>query len=294
MRLSRTLKYASALKKRFGKKFHIHIYLPTKFATSDKLKKLAKYIDEVRFHPEFLSKELNEKEIEEDVDKIKTASKIFGKENTGIELPMIPEKKREILNFILLIRDYIGFVNLNELELGDTNFNYMTSHYKLDKMGYVIKGSLDAGKWLLNELKKHKVKLNVHLCTAELKNWHQYKNRLLRHKIMPFGKRTEDGSVVYYSVYSHELKKLLRTLNGKGYLDKIGKRIIVPEYIAEKLILQGFKVKRVEEYPTFDRAEIEVVNLINPAFQIFFLFLCWKLFFSLARRMLFHFQWIFQ
>ncbi|MFA5084343.1 MAG: radical SAM protein, partial [Candidatus Paceibacterota bacterium] len=31
--LDRTIKYAKALKKKFGKKFHIHIYLPTKLVT---------------------------------------------------------------------------------------------------------------------------------------------------------------------------------------------------------------------------------------------------------------------
>jgi pyruvate formate-lyase activating enzyme-like uncharacterized protein len=57
--LSRTIKFIRAFKKAFGKKFHIHIYLPTDIASKDKLEKLAKSgVDEIRFHPYFLSNDI--------------------------------------------------------------------------------------------------------------------------------------------------------------------------------------------------------------------------------------------
>lgn len=246
MFLDKTVKFASKLKKKFGKNFHIHIYLPTKFVTSDKLKKLSKCVDEVRFHPEFL---INPKTIELDLKKIKSANLFWKKQNIGIELPMIPDKKKEILDFILMAKDYVGFVNLNEFELSDTNFEIVTKKYKLEKGGYVIKGSVEAGQWILEQLKKKKEKINVHLCTAQLKNLHQFENRLKRHKIFPYGKRTEDGNVIY--LVANGKLKLKNT-----FYDKEKNRTILSEETAKKL-LGKIKIKRVEEFPTADRIEIE-------------------------------------
>jgi len=244
--LPRTIKFASELKKRFGKEFHIHIYLPTKFVTAEKLEKLSKVVDEIRFHPEFL---INKNIINEDVKKISLAGLFWNKPNIGIELPLIPDKKEEVVNFILKIKDYIGFVNLNEFELSDTNFDIVTKDYTLKKGGYVIKGSLEAGRWILNELKRKKINLKVHLCTAELKNQHQFRNRLKKHKILPYGKRTEDGTVIYLITK--------RKLTGKGkFYDKKKRRTILSESVAKKL-LGKYKITRVEEFPTHDRIEVE-------------------------------------
>jgi hypothetical protein len=248
LHFDRTIKFASELKKKFGKKFHIHIYLPTKLVTKEKLERLKKCVDEVRFHPEFL---INNKDTAEDIKKIELASKIFGKKNTGIELPMIPDRKEEILDFIWGTSDYVSFVNLNEFELSETNFNKITKEYELEEGGYVIKGSVEAGKWILKELEKRESKLKAHLCTAELKNCSQFANRLKRHKIFPYGKRTEEGMVIYLIVN--------KKLNLKGtFYDEKKNRTILSEGVARKLLKEGKeKIKRVEEFPTYDRIETE-------------------------------------
>lgn len=242
--LDRTIKFASELKKKFGKKFHIHIYFPIKFVNKEKLKKLSKCVDEVRFHPGFL---INKNSLKEDIEKIKIAEKILGRGNVGVELPMIPEKKIEILNFILRVEKYISFVNLNEFELSETNFNRITKNYKLKEGGYVVSGSLEAGKWILEKLKKSRLK--VHLCTAELKNCSQFANRLKRHKILPYGKRTKEGTVIYLIIN----KKL--NITGSFY-DEKKKRTILSEATARNL-LNKEKIIRVEEFPTYDRIEVE-------------------------------------
>lgn len=246
----RTIKFASKLKRKFGKNFHIHIYLPTKFITAEKLKKLSKYVDEVRFHPEFL---INENSIEEDIKKIRLAGLFWNKPDIGIELPLIPNKKKEILDFILKAKDYVGFVNLNEFELSETNFDIITKNYKLKEGGYVVKGSLEAGKWILKELSKKKINLKVHLCTAQLKNLHQFKNRLMRHKIFPYGKRTDDGNVIYLTTPGKLKMK-------NTFYDKEKKRTILSEEVAKKLLGKR-KILRVEEFPTRDRIEIESEKL---------------------------------
>jgi len=257
----RTIEFATKLKKKFRKKFHIHIYLPTKLVNREKLESLRKCVDEVRFHPEFL---IRKETMNEDIEKIKLASEIFGRKNTGIELPMIPERKKDILNFILKVEKFVSFVNLNEFELSETNFDLITKNYTLKEGGYIVAGSVEAGKWILEELSKtanrklavhspkpneRKSKLKVHMCTAELKNCSQFANRLKRYKILPYGKKTKDGTVIYLIVN--------KKLTGKGiYYDEMKKRTILSEKIAKKL-LNREKIIRVEEYPTFDRIEVE-------------------------------------
>ena len=248
--LERTIKYAKTAKKVFGKKFHIHIYLPTKLANKKNLKKLSKYIDEIRFNPEF-SSIYNKKLIKKDIEKIKLASLYWKKQNIGIELPMIPNREKNFLEFITKTKDFIGFVNLNEFELSETNMNIVTKKYRLNEGGYVIKNSKLTGIWLLKKLKKQKTKLKVHFCTAELKNNHQFKNRLKLHDILPYGKKTNEGLIKYLITYEKPKSK------GKFYYDKQKERYILSENLAKRLLNQKQKIFLIEEFPTYDRIETE-------------------------------------
>ncbi|MDD5193361.1 MAG: radical SAM protein [Candidatus Nanoarchaeia archaeon] len=260
--MERTIEYTKALKQKFGKRFHIHIYLPTQNLTENRLKQLSKYIDEVRFHPEFL---IDKNSVDNDIEKIKIALNFWKKENIGIELPMIPDKKQEILDFIIKISPLIGFVNLNEFELSETNSELITRNYLLNEGGYTIKGSREAGLWILEELKKLGTGLKIHICTAELKNNHQFKNRLLKHKILPYGKRTKDGTVLYLiTKYNKEnqLKDLIKNLDkNQFYIDKKKQRILLSNSLANKLLAKKYKIILVEEFPTYDRLETETKNL---------------------------------
>jgi uncharacterized protein len=253
LNFKRTIKFATALKKKFGRNFHIHIYLPTKHITKEKLRILSKHVDEARFHPEFL---INPEKEKEDNEKIKIASLFWEKHNIGIEMPMLPGKKKEIFSFILKIRNFIGFVNLNEFEVSETNFKSVANKYVLLKNGYVIKGSKKAGLWILKQARKEKLNIKIHFCTAETKNWFQYKNRLMQHRILPYGKRTKDGTVIYL-VTSMKNLRVLEKEKLYFFVDKSKKRIILSERAAEKLLKKRLKVFRVEEHPTYDRLEVE-------------------------------------
>lgn len=248
----RTVKYANALKKAFGRKFHIHIYLPTNLAIKEKLAKLSSCIDEVRFHPKFLNYEAGEKNIDNDINIIKSANLFFKKQNIGIELPSFPDKKKQIFNFIKKASSFIGFVNLNELEISDTNFDFITKHYNLKNGGYAVSGSIEAGLWILKQCKKLKLKLDAHLCTAETKNLFQYTNRLRLHSILPFGRRTGQGSVMYLAVYPKNKKEEKKINKIKGvYYDRKKKRFLLSEKTALKLFGK-FKITKMEELPTYD------------------------------------------
>lgn len=256
--LSRTINYAKALKRKFGKRFHIHIYLPTNLVTKEKLKSLFSCIDEVRFHPGFLAKKQSKEETAKDIEKIKIANKLWKKSDIGIELPLIPEKKKQILDFIIKARKHIGFVNLNELEISDTNFDFITKNYRMKQGGYVVSGSKEVGLWILKKAKQARLKLKIHLCTAETKNCHQYKNRLKMHKILPYGLKTDAGTAIYFAIYAKSCKDFSRLKKEikAGYADRIKKRIIINEKTA-KALFNKHKITRVEELPTFDGIEIE-------------------------------------
>jgi hypothetical protein len=255
--LNKTINFVKALKKKF-KSSHVHIYLPTDLVTGEKLRKLKKAgIDEVRFHPKFL-----EGEFGKEVDKIKLAGKFWARRNIGIELPMFPDKVKETSRIIKAVSRLIGFVNLNELEISDTNFNYMIKKYEINEDTYTIKGSREAGLAVLKECERLDFKLKIHLCTARTKNLFQYKNRLKLRKILPFGFKTQDGSVKYFVIYNKDIsaknrKALLDKLGDQIYVDNKNKRLILSEKAANQIIGKA-KIKRVEEMPTWDACVLEM------------------------------------
>lgn len=253
LKLDRTIKLAKALKKEFGKKFHIHIYVSTKLVTEEKIKKLSEYIDEIRFHPDFKNS------INEELSKIKLGIKYFKKKNVGIEIPCFPDKIKKIIEFVKQSSSYISFLNMNELESGEYSDKYMNKKYKMSEDGYTIKDSISAGKYIISKLKVQNPKLNIHLCTAELKNNHQYKNRLKNYKTPKFSKMTDDGTVIYFAMEYD--KNYIKTLTPKEYYhDKQKNRIIISPKLAMKN-KEFYTIYKIEEYPTYDREECEVEKI---------------------------------
>lgn len=271
--LDRTIEYAKALKNSF-KKFHIHIYLPTNLVSEENLSKLHQFIDEVRFHPSFLQKPDNETEkaMEEDIEKLKTAGKIYKKENIGCEMPAFPDKKLKMIKFIKKAAPFIGFANLNELEISETNFSAFTEKYNFNEDTYTIAGSIEAGKEILGACKNLGIK--IHLCTAETKIAHQFGSRLRRTKALPYSERDKEGMAFYFAIYCEtddKLEKAEQELKGskfrKIYSDKSKNRIIISEKLVPNLLKSkilkklNLKISRVKEYPTFDRTEVEILSI---------------------------------
>ncbi|MDP3966554.1 MAG: radical SAM protein [archaeon] len=258
LKLKRTVRLGKALKKKFGKNFHIHIYLSTKLVNLQNLKELSEFVDEVRFHPDF------EKPVYEEIEKIKLAGKFWKSENIGIEIPLFPDKTDKIYNFIVKAKGYFSFLNFNELEAGEVTGPVMAKKYELDKDGYLVKSSIDAGKKLIKKLEKSKIKININLCTSKLKLVHQYGNRLKNYKPFLFSKMTDEGTLVYFSSSpSPENRKLLsknkkKNKNNFVYDKEKNQLIINPGVIPSisKNNKNRIKIYRTEEYPTFDREEV--------------------------------------
>lgn len=248
LKLDRTIELATKLKKTFGKNFHIHLYASTKLINKKNLQRLSKVVDEIRFHPDF------DESIQKEINKIILANKFWKKKNIGIEIPCFPDQKIKILEFIKRVHHYISFLNLNELESGEFSQNFMNEKYKISDDGYTIEDSIKTGKEIIQELEKEKIKLNIHLCTARLKNWHQYRNRLKNYKIPKFSKKADEGTIIYFFT---EIKNKNSLQKNDFYLDKQKNRLILNPKIILKL-MNKIKIYKVEEYPTYEREEAEV------------------------------------
>lgn len=255
---SKLLKIIKKIKKELGRDFHIHIYLPLGLVTLNKIKKLSPYIDEFRFHPSFLIN--SDKDLQnEEKNKIKEISKEVGKSKVGLELPLIPDKEKEIISFVSSVKDYISFLNLNEFEISETNFDIVTKKYKINEDTYTINQSKKSGLRILNYFKR--THLKIHLCTARTKDLHQYINRLKKYKPLPFGHKTKDGNIIYFAVYPKNMIKVLKQIKNitpNYYIDKSKKRIILDMKDVEKVYRGlGLKIARVLEPPTHNSDYLE-------------------------------------
>jgi len=246
IKFDRTIKILSQLKKRFGKNFHVHIYLSTLLVDERKIKILSRFVDEIRFHPMF------EKPIEEEIKKIAIAKKYFNKKDTGIEIPVFPDKKNETIKLISEAIPHIGFLNLNELEIGESNLNWINKNYSINEDTYTIKNSIKIGK---ERIKKFEKQIDVHLCTAKTKNWYQFRNRLKSYPEKRFFKKTDDGTQIYFSTKEESVKKILN--EGEYYFDSPKKQYILnPKKVKD--LIGKIKIFRIEEYPTNDRDIVEM------------------------------------
>jgi pyruvate formate-lyase activating enzyme-like uncharacterized protein len=264
VKLDRTISYIKLLKKRFGKKFHIHLYTSLDLVNEKTLKKLFKAgLDEIRFHPSLYDKKL--------WPRISLARKF--KWDIGVEIPVVPGAEKQTKQIIDFINGKVDFLNLNELEFSDTNainmakFNFVCK----DNVSYGVKGSEKLAIKLLKYC-KGKIK-NVHYCTAKLKDRVQLANRIkLRAKNVkkPYDIVTKDGMIYHGVVFTTDIKAVadfLRKYKVPPSLfayDNDKKQVLVAPWVM--LMLQGdlkklWKIALVEEYPTYDRLEVLVDEL---------------------------------
>jgi len=287
VKLNRTTDYIKKSKKYFGKKFHIHIYTSLNLVSEKTLKKLyLAGLDEIRFHLDLDSKKLWKK--------LELAKKFNW--DVGVELPLLPNKEKEIMEIIDYIHDKVDFLNLNELEVADNNHSNLKQfgfHVK-NKTSYAIKGSLELGLKLINYSKSKKYKIPIHLCTAKLKDAVQLSNRIKREaKIIKhdFDIMDKEGLLIRGALYLPEFKpgfsyrKKLKNANKEKYIKKLNRLIIKiknklkfnnNDFVIDKNKLRILLSKKniiknkelflkmnlvlaiVTEYPTADQFEVEL------------------------------------
>jgi len=279
-KVERCAQYIRLLKTEFGNEFHCHLYTPLALVTRERLKILADAgLDEIRFHPD-----MDDETLWQRID----IAKEFNW-SIGTEIPAIPgyeEKTRKLIDFL---RTRVSFLNLNELELSDTQI----SHYQLHKLGYqqkddisyAVQGSKDAAVALAKYAQSKG--LRAHFCTAKLKDAVQVKNRLLlraKNVALPFDKRTSDGTLLRGAAYveasspGKPVQTIISSTTTTRLLTEALSEIqhIVPDAKLDeqrgRILLSPASARRhssmikklgllpaiVEEYPTSDALAVEV------------------------------------
>ncbi len=264
LRLDRTLEYIRLLKGHFDP-FHIHMYTaqPLDKASLERLKGAG--LDELRFH-------LLEPRIWKGVER----SVALGIE-TGVEIPAIPGHDDEIIKIAKQLNGVGGtFLNLNELEFSDTNAaEFKRRGYELrSELSYGVSGSEKTAKNVQNSLED--IELMVHYCSSGFKDGGQLKMRLIRTAknikrdfeevsdeglllkgvIVPMSLETDLASLRINLIDAFEIPQNLMAVDTEKM------RIETTLEIAETLSLkEEFRCFLVEEYPTRDRLETDVIPL---------------------------------
>lgn len=249
-RLERTVRLIKAMKKEFGRSFHVHLYTPLVLVDENKLKKLYDAgLDEIRLHP--------------DIDnpcewgKIELAKSFSWV--VGIEIPALPGRLRETKKLLDSID--VDFLNINELEISDTNAWHMDGMKTKDKLSYAIKGSQEVALKLLKYSR-----FPTHYCTSKLKDAVQLRKRIaLRAKSVkkPYDQITKDGTLIRGAVYGN-LKKTIAIMKSSDVpielYEKDGSRVLtsygVVDALKDDFKEKGLRPAIVEEYPTHDQLNI--------------------------------------
>jgi pyruvate formate-lyase activating enzyme-like uncharacterized protein len=270
VKIDRTIDFIKRLKKRFGTKFHVHLYTPLNLVNEKNLERLyGSGLDEIRFHPDIVDNKL--------WGRIMLAGKY--KWDVGVEIPAMPGKEKETKKLIDFLEGKVDFLNINELEYSDTNASYLKGHgFKTkDKLSYGIKGSEELAFRLLKYC-SGKIK-NVHYCTAKLKDKVQLAKRIKRRAgniAKPFDIVSKDGILMRGAIYLKELRpsfsyhSILKKINTKKR-NKIIKRL---NKIKDQL-KKDFKIKKnlieIDKIKLRILTSVEIVNRIKDEINISFL-----------------------
>jgi len=186
-------------------------------------------------------------------------------------------------------------LNLNELEVADNKCSKLLEMgFKVkDEMSYAVKDSLELGLKLIKHVEEKDFDLNVHVCTAKLKDATQLTERIKReakysHK--DFDIVDKEGMLTRGALYLDSLKpgvgyreslkedhsavisklkelfdsvqKKLKLKDNEIFLDEAKPRILVSKKTVKKnktqIINLGLVPAIVIEYPTADQLEMEV------------------------------------
>lgn len=266
--LDSTSKYINKMKKHYGKAFHIHLYTSGRFATEANLEQLAQAgLDEIRFHPQ---NQEQERAIEKALDY---------DWSVGAEVPVLPDKKEKLLQFLdyLDSLEEIAFCNLNELEATEANIE------NLKKRGYEIKDEISSAvvgsrEVALEVLETSDLSFSLHFCSARSKDTVQFRNRLIRTAEIvskPF-EEIRDGMLVKavinlppYLIADEIIDILIDEYEVDPEMLNLQDEQIIETswYIADVLkevLFHRFEIEDIKitvEYPTYGRIKIAQTSL---------------------------------
>lgn len=203
--LDRTLDYIRLLKSNYGEDFHIHLYTSKTTINQETIVQLKEAgLDEIRFHPQT-----------NDWSGIEYA--LAAGLMVGIEVPAIPGQFEKLKQVAIRAEELgLAFLNMNELEASETNFENLKSQGMrlTDLASASIEGSAEVARDVLDWASEKLSKLSVHFCSASYKDGVQMRNRLerrLKQTIREFEERDEDDSIlvlgIIRAVHGSQLRK---------------------------------------------------------------------------------------
>ena len=183
--LDKVIEYCRMLKSHFGPEHQIHLYT-AKAPTDTELARMKGLVNEIRLHP---PRECWDTILESEFIRSAKRAKEMGFD-IGIEVPALPG-----LELLIPALPYLDFLNINELEWGETNA------YAMRERGYdladELHNAIDGAKGWAEELCRHD---KVHWCSSGFKDSVQLRERLKRiaqNTARPFDEITDDGTIVY-------------------------------------------------------------------------------------------------
>jgi hypothetical protein len=277
--LERTLEYIQLLKREHGRDFHIHLYTSKTDIDEYTLLQLKDAgLDEIRFHPQT-----------SDWSGIQRAIQVGFV--VGIEVPGLPGKHDDHIELAKRAEEMgVSFLNINELEASETNFNKLVSlGMKLTSMdGASIEGSASTALKVLEWSKDNLQNLSIHFCSARFKDSVQMRNRLerrLEQTIREFEERDDSDPLLILGIVraphgrqlsSSELESIYQILETQFSvpsnllnLDEERKRIEIAPWVLEEIVetLRNAITTPIDleigiafEYPTWDRLQ----TMFNP------------------------------
>lgn len=258
--MDRTLRYIGMLKERFGPGHHVHLYTATVDRESY-LQLQEAGLDELRVHPP-----LEKWSTLEDLDLAGALRGLTMK--VGFEVPAIPGEFEGLRSVCAhAARLGLDFVNLNELEISDTNCQALLDRglRVSSDVSSAVQGSREEAMRTIEEMGGL---LPIHFCSSSFKDRVQLRERLKRRAkrvARPLDLVTSEGMMLLGVVETDDLEgaaRLLREDHGVPpdlmNLDERRKRLEVAPWVLEELAVDlPFRCYLVEEYPTADRLEVE-------------------------------------
>ncbi|MBO4798294.1 MAG: radical SAM protein [Candidatus Methanomethylophilaceae archaeon] len=255
-RIDRTVRMIRLLKERFGEDHHIHLYTATIDPEKTRLLEEAG-LDEIRFHP---PRRMWTHMRDTALDKILS----FTKMDAGIEIPAIPGAEDEIISLVDYAKSVgIKFVNLNELEFSESNWDMMDkNNYEIrDEISAAVLGSEECARYVMEKCSG----IGIHFCSSPFKDGVQLRRRLIRkaeNVCADYQAVTEDGTLIRGFLYAEDLLKAREELLSAGVEEDmiavLDNKLEVAPWILEE-IAPDLKYKCVisEQYPTADGLEVE-------------------------------------
>jgi hypothetical protein len=258
----RTAHYITLLKSAFGPSHHIHLYTGRPNIRALPLIAAAG-LDEIRIHP---PESTWSRFHGTNFDRMLKESRALGM-RAGLEVPALPGMEEELAMLIeSAASSGAQFVNLNELEMSESNADNLRSRgYELaNDYSNSISGSSEAAG---RTVRKH-FSIPVHYCPSSFKDSVQLRERMKRMAgVVKWSGDvvTGDGTLIRGVIETSELERSLSELKRKFNIpgkfiraDQQRNRIEIAPWIAEEIAPEiGTDAFIVEEYPTAEKTEVE-------------------------------------